>query len=108
MILTNENYYSNEANWEYMSVSQYKQFRKCEATAMAELNGKWKQPKSTALLVGSYVDSWFEGTLDEFTLQNPEIFKKDGTLKVDYIQAEEIIRKLTEDKQQALIQLLNR
>jgi len=97
MILTNENYYSNEANWKYMSVSQYKQFRKCEATAMAELNGEWKQPKSTALLVGSYVDSWFEGTIDEFTHQNPEIFKKDGTLKADYIQAEEIIRKLTED-----------
>ena len=97
MILTNENYYCNEANIKYMSVSQYKQFRKCEAMAMAELKGEWKQPKSTALLVGSYVDSWFEGTLDEFRVQNPEIFKKDGSLKADYIQAEEIIRKLTED-----------
>ena len=97
MILTNENYYLNEANWEYMSTSQYKQFRKCEAMAMADLKGEWKQPKSTALLVGSYVDSWFEGTLDEFRLENPEIFKKDGSLKADYIQAEEIIRKLTED-----------
>lgn len=97
MILTNENYYSPEANWEYMSVSQYKQFCKCEAKAMAELKGEWKQPKTTALLVGSYVDSWFEGTLDGFRLENPEIFKKDGTLKADYIQAEEIIRKLTED-----------
>lgn len=97
MILNNENYYSNECNREYMSVSQYKQFRKCEAMAMAELNGEWKQPKSTALLVGSYVDSWFEGTLDEFRSENPEIFKKDGTLKADYIQAEEIIRKLKED-----------
>lgn len=97
MILTNENYYSNDANREYMSVSQYKQFRKCEAMAMAELTGEWKQPKSTALLVGSYVDSWFEGTLAEFRLENPEIFKKDGTLKADYIQAEEIIRNLTED-----------
>lgn len=97
MILTNENYYSTESNREYMSVSQFKQFRKCEAMAMAELNGEWKQPKSTALLVGSYVDSWFEGTLDEFRLENPEIFKKDGSLKADYIQADEIIRKLKED-----------
>lgn len=97
MILNNENYYSKEANLEYMSVSQYKQFRKCEATAMAEIKGEWIKPKSTALLVGSYVDSWFEGTLDEFRLENPEIFKKDGTLKADYIQADEIIRKLTED-----------
>ena len=97
MILNNENYYTSESNMAYMSVSQYKSFRKCEAMAMAEINGGWKQPKSTALLVGSYVDSWFEGTLDEFRLENPDIFKKDGTLKADYIQAEEIIRKLTED-----------
>ena len=97
MILTNENYYSTEANREYMSVSSYKQFRKCEAMAMAEINGEWKQPKSTALLVGSYVDSWFEGTLEEFRSENPEIFKKDGTLKADYVQAEEIIYNLMED-----------
>ena len=97
MILTNENYYSSEANWEYMSVSQYKQFCKCEAKAMAELRGEWKQLKTTALMVGSYIDSWFEGTLNEFMLENPEIFKKDGTLKADYIQAEEIIRILKED-----------
>ena len=97
MILNNENYYSQTANIHFMSTSQYKSFRKCEAMAMAELKGEWKQPKSTALLVGSYVDSWFEGTLDEFRLENPEIFKKDGSLKADYIQAEEIIRKLTED-----------
>lgn len=97
MILTNENYYSTEANREYMSVSSYKQFRKCEAMAMAEINGEWKQPKSTALLVGSYVDSWFEGTLEEFRSENPEIFKKDGILKADYVQAEEIIYNLMED-----------
>ena len=91
MTLTNENYYSQAANREYMSVSQYKQFRKCEAAAMAQLNGEWEYPKTTALLVGSYVDSWFEGTLDEFRADNPEIFKRDGSLKSEYAQAEEII-----------------
>ena len=98
MILTNENYYSDTANMEYMSVSQYKQFRKCEAMAMAELRGEWTHPKSTALLVGSYVDSWFESTLDEFKAQNPEIFKRDGTLKADYIQAEHIIKRVQQDE----------
>jgi hypothetical protein len=97
MILNNENYYLPESNWQYMSVSQYKQFNKCEARAMAELKGEWVQPKSTALLVGSYVDAWFEGTLGEFRSENPEIFKKDGSLKADYVQAEEIIYKLMED-----------
>ena len=42
MTLTNENYYSNETNREYMSVSQYKQFQKCEAAAMAQIKGEWQ------------------------------------------------------------------
>jgi hypothetical protein len=98
MILTNENYYSDKANQEYMSVSQYKSFRKCEAATMAELRGEWIRPKTTALLVGSYVDSWFEGTLPEFVEQNPEIFKRDGSLKADYVQAEEIIKRVQQDE----------
>lgn len=97
MILTNDNYYSVEANKEFMSVSQYKDFRKCEAMAMATLRGEWEKPKTTALLVGSYVDSWFEGTLDEFKAAHPEIFKKDGSLKADYVQAEEIIAFIQKD-----------
>lgn len=97
MTLTNDNYYSNEANLEYMSVSQYKQFMSCEAAAMADIRGEYKRPKTTALLVGSYVDSWFEGTLDQFKAENPEIFKKDGSLKADYVQAEEIINFLKND-----------
>jgi hypothetical protein len=80
-----------------MSVSQYKDFQKCEAMAMAVLNGEWEKPKTTALLVGSYVDAWFEGTLDDFKAQHPEIFKKDGTLKADYVQAEEIIAFIQKD-----------
>ena len=91
MILTNENYYSQEANREYLSVSQYKDFQKCEAMALASLRGEWERPMTTALLVGSYIDSWFEGTLDEFKAAHPEIFKKDGSLKADFLQAEELI-----------------
>lgn len=97
MILTDENYYSDIANREYMSVSQYKSFQKCEAAAMAELRGEWKHPKTTALLVGSYVDSWFEGTLDEFKRQNPEIYTKNGSLKSDFVQAEQIIQRVQRD-----------
>ena len=98
MTLTNENYFSSEKNLEYMSVSQLKSFMKCEAATMAELHGEWSRSKSTALLVGSYVDAWFEGTLDEFKAENPEIFKRDGTLKADYVQAEEIIKRVQTDE----------
>lgn len=97
MILTNDNYYSSEANQEYMSVSQYKDFRKCEAMAMATLRGEWVRPQTTALMVGSYIDSWFEGTLDEFTAAHPEIYKKDGSLKADFVQAEGLIQFVQRD-----------
>lgn len=97
MKLNNENYYTKEADLEYMSVSQYKAFRKCEAAALATVKREWVKPMTTAMLVGSYVDSYFEGTLDQFRVDHPEIFKKDGTLKADYKQAEEIIQCLEAD-----------
>ena len=100
MILTNENYYTPEANQEYMSVSQYKDFRKCEAMALASLRGEWVRPQTTALLVGSYIDSWFEGTLEEFKAAHPEIYKKTKgslVLKADFIQAEELIAFVQKD-----------
>lgn len=97
MTLTESNYYSAQANKKYMSVSQYKQFLNCEAAAMAQIRGEWEQPKSTALLVGSYVDSWFEGTLGNFIKENPQLFKKDGSLKADFIQAAELIDRVQND-----------
>ena len=103
MELSAENYYSEEANREYMSVSQFKSFAgtdgkvACEASAMAELNGEWEMKKTTALIVGSYVDSYFEGTLDDFKLKNPEIFTQKGTLKSDYQKAESIIKRIEQD-----------
>lgn len=104
MVLTDDNYYSREANLEYMSVSQYKDFAgtygkmQCEYEAMEKLAGRWEPEKSTALLVGSYVDSYFEGSLEKFKKENSEIFKRDGTLKADYVKAEEIIARIERDE----------
>ena len=54
-------YYGSEANWVYMGVSQYKDFMKCEAQALAKLKGDWEPISDpTALLVGNYVHSYFE------------------------------------------------
>ena len=98
MMLTNENYFSKDMTEKYMSVSQFKAFETCQAMALAEINGEFAREKTTALLVGSYVDSHFEGTLDIFKAQNPEIFKRDGSLKSEYIQAEKIINRVEQDK----------
>lgn len=98
MKLTQRNYFSKKANKEFMSVSQFKAFEKCQHTALAEIKGKYKREETTSLLVGSYVDSYFEGTLANFIKKHPEIFKKDGTLKAEYVQAEEIIKRILRDK----------
>ncbi len=98
MKLTNKNYYSQKANKEYFSVSQIKDFLKCEAYAMAKINGDWVEPPTTAMLIGSYVDSYFEGTLEEFKANTPELFKKDGSLKSDFVKAEQIIKRIESDE----------
>jgi len=98
MKLTKRNYFSRKANKEFMSVSQFKTFERCPALALAEIKGKYQREKTAALLVGSYVDSYFEGTLANFIRNNPEIFKKDGTLKAEYQQAEIIIQRILSDK----------
>lgn len=106
MNLTAENYYSEAANYEYMSVSQFKDFvgtygrRGCEEMALAKLRGDYQEEETTTLLVGSYVDAYFEGTLDTFKEEHPDIFKKTGDkgLKADYLQAEEIIRRIERDE----------
>jgi hypothetical protein len=95
--LTDDNYYSAEANWQYMSASQFKSFRKCEAAALAELNGEWGRKESLALLVGSYVDAYFSGELIQFSDDHPEIYKKDGTLKADFEKAHAICVRLNRD-----------
>ena len=97
MNLTQENYYSRGANQEYFSVSQYKDFAKCEAMALAKLRGDYQQPVTRALLVGSFVDSYFEGTLPEFMKENPELFTRKNELRSEFRKANEIIGRIKAD-----------
>lgn len=103
MKLTHENYFSKEASTEYMSASQYKDFagslgrKGCEAQAMAKIRGEWQQEMTTPLLVGSYVDAHFEGSLPMFKAKYPEIFTKGGELKSTFKQADDIITRCERD-----------
>ncbi len=101
-MLNAENYY--DLKKEYLSVSQYKDFMGsygtlgCEARAMATVNGEWEEVPSTAMLVGSYVDAWFSGELEQFKSEHPECFKKDGSLKAEFVKAEKIIERASADE----------
>lgn len=59
--LTSDNYYTPEADIEYMSCSQYEDFLDCEAMAMAKLDKRFVRADSDAFLVGNYFHTYFEG-----------------------------------------------
>ena len=79
--LNESNYFSPEAQMEYMSASQFKAFQRCEAAAMAELTGEYQRPVSDALLFGSIVDAALTGNLDEYLVQHPELLSTRGASK---------------------------
>src|SRR5690606_35377070 len=100
---TEENYYSQEANMKYMSVSQFKDFMKCEAYAMAKLTGEHTENKKNCFLVGSYVGAAIEGDeeLERFIEKNPDIIsssgKTKGNLKSEFLKANKMINTLKSD-----------
>lgn len=104
MKLNQSNYHSIEAANKYFSASRYKDLIgtpgifPCEARVMAKLRGEWIEEPTNPMLVGSYVDSHFSGTLDVFKGQNPSLFKKNGELKVEFIKAESVITRIERDE----------
>ena len=77
MNLTTENYYTPEADAEYMSVSQYKRWISCPAAANAQyVAGIWKPESTDALLHGSYFHALFDGTAENFLADTPDLMTK--------------------------------
>ena len=109
MKLTEKNYYGKESNQQFMSVSQYKSFVKCEAMAMAEMNGTYERPKSKALLLGSLFDELLTGTeksIKVFIEENKaDLFKKNGEPYADVAQAFETAAKV--EKQPLMMKYLS-
>lgn len=98
MELCEENYFSPEMERKYCGSTQFKRLCECPAKAMAILNGEWIEKKTPSMMIGSYVDAAISGTLDIFKAKNPEIFKKDGTLKAEFVKAEQIVNAIENDE----------
>lgn len=101
MKLTQENYYSQEANLEYMGSTQFKDFQKCEKEALAKVKGEYVEPKSDAMLMGSYIDAYFSGELESFIAKTPELLdtrKKEPTIRQAFVNScNEIISAIEND-----------
>ena len=76
-LLTDENYYTPEANQHYFSCSQFEEFCTCEAAALAHVKGQWTPPETDAFFWGKYFHSYFEGqeVFDKFC-HDPSNFDK--------------------------------
>lgn len=99
MNLNDKNYYSQESNQTFFSVSQYKDFCKCEAMAIAKIRGEYEQPTTKAMLIGILCDRWFEGTLEQLREESPNIFYcRNGSLRADFHKADQIIKRVQQDE----------
>lgn len=96
--LTSSNYHSTEANKAFWSVSLFKAFDRCEAAGLAQIMGEYEREETDSLLIGSYVDAYFSGELDEFFRVNGDkMFKKNGELLAKFAHANEIIDRVEAD-----------
>ena len=77
MNLNLDNYYSVEANKEYMSVSQFKNFKLCEAKAMYDLENDFQEEKQ-AFLEGQLFEALVSGDAQLFMAKHPEIISTRG------------------------------
>lgn len=99
--LNSSNYYTNEMDKQYVSVSQFKNFVECEAKTMAVLNGDYEDPPNKAMIVGSYVHAAFESdeAFNQFVEENNDvIFKPRGGKYADFTQADGIIETIKNDE----------
>lgn len=87
-VLDDKTYFSPEANLKYLDCTTYKNIvgtlgrRGCECRALAIAKGEYDPPKTEALLVGGYVDAYFDNSLEEYKKKNiNDIFAKASVKK---------------------------
>ena len=88
MLLTENNYYTKEANQEFCSASQYKDFigfpvrHGCEERALKTISGEYVEETTKALLMGSILDALWENDDPEYILDRfPDCVSSRGATK---------------------------
>ena len=87
MEITNKTYFDPEVKLNFLDCSTYKNFvgtvgrKGCECRALAIAKGMYEQPKTEALLLGGYVDAYFDNSMAEYLSQNMEDLYTQTSLK---------------------------
>ena len=97
-MLTKDNYFSLGASQTFWSVSQFKQYNRCEALGLAETRGLYKRELTDALLIGLYVDAVLTDELDDFEREYSHLmFKKNGEILAKFRHAGKMIGRVEND-----------
>ena len=104
--LNEQTYHTSEANLKWLDCSTYKNMvgtagrKGCECRAIAIAKGEYIQPKTEALLVGGYVDAYFDKSLSQFCLDNMEsVFSKTSIKRFEKTENPNDLERLTAFKQ---------
>lgn len=101
MLLDKNSYFSKEADLEYMSVSQYKNFKQCEAKALNDLQQESQENKQ-AFIEGHFFEELVAGDANLYIAQHPEMISSRGStagqLKAEYKKAVEAAEKFKEQE----------
>lgn len=85
--LNEQTYYTPEANLKWLDCSTYKNVvgtpgrKGCECRALAIAKGEYIEPKSDALLVGGYVDAYFDKSLSQYCVDNMDSIYTKASIK---------------------------
>lgn len=109
--LTQDNYFSQQADLEYCSVSQYKAFKRCEAQALALLKGEIPKEEKIAYMEGKLFETLVAGDADSFLKENIEELtcstgKTKGELKSNYKKILNSAKRITD--QPFIVDIINR
>ena len=99
--LKHNNYFSKEADLEYMSVSQFKNFNKCSAKAVHDLQFDMHEEKE-AFVEGSLFEALTIGDAEKFLEDHPEIVSSQsptkGQIKANYKKVVKAADRFNEQK----------
>ena len=95
------NYHSFEVEKQWLSSSQLLDWQECEARATARyLRGESVYEEETpAMKMGRYLAARWAGEshFREFIAANPDVFRRDGLLKAEFSQCEQLYSRTCED-----------
>lgn len=96
-VLTDDNYYSAEAQKHYLSNSDLKVFQECQYRYTKMISGEWQREETEALLQGSLLDAMLTGTpqeVEKSKADHPQIYSSRGATKGELKSSFKIVEQM--------------